>query len=124
MFNIFTQEIKNTRFILTVLAVSLLALFGVAIIIIIVTMPEVKISEGLLGLLTTILGAVIAIVSVAYNSHFKAQEEAATARVAQDTKKEACEDDIAKVHDTTRDATAAANPKIEDFGDKATKASI
>jgi hypothetical protein len=118
MFNIFTQEIKNTRFILTVLAVSLLALFGVAIIIIIVTMPEVKISEGLLGLLTTILGAVIAIVSVAYNSHFKAQEEAATARVAQDTRKEAC------VDDTTRDATAAANPKIEDVGDKATKASI
>jgi hypothetical protein len=79
--DIFTEEIVNTRFILTVLAVSLFALFGVAILIIIVMMPGVKISEGLMGLLTTLLGAVIAIVSVAYNSHFKAQEDAATARV-------------------------------------------
>jgi peptidoglycan/LPS O-acetylase OafA/YrhL len=113
MFNIFTQEIKNTRFILTVLAVSLLALFGIAIITIIVTMPDVKISEGLLGLLTTILGAVIAIVSVAYNSHFKAQEEAATARVAQETRQEACADVIARVDNIAGDATSAANPKIE-----------
>jgi len=113
MFNIFTEEIKNTRFILTVLAVSLLALFGFAIIFIIVAMPEVKISEGLLGLLTTILGAVIAIVSVAYNSHFKAQEEAATARVNKETRQEGCEDGIAKVDDTAGDATSAANPKIE-----------
>lgn len=113
MFNIFTEEIKNTRFILTVLAVSLLALFGIAIIFIIVRMPDVKISEGLLGLLTTILGAVIAIVSVAYNSHFKAQEEAATARVAQVTRQEACADDIAEVDNIAGDATAAANPKNE-----------
>ena len=66
---------------MTVLAVSLLALFGAAIVVIIVTMPKADISEGLMGLLTTILGAVIAIVSVAYNSHFKAQEQAATARI-------------------------------------------
>ena len=108
MFNIFKEEIKNTRFILTVLAVSLLALFGVAIIVIIVTMPDVNISEGLMGLLTTILGAVIAIVSVAYNSHFKAQEEAATARVAKEAREEVCADTIA------RDATADANPKTEE----------
>ena len=113
MFNIFTEEIKNTRFILTVLAVSLLALFGIAIIFIIVRMPDVKISEGLLGLLTTILGAVIAIVSVAYNSHFKAQEEAATARVAQETRQEACANDIAEVDNAAGEATAAANPKNE-----------
>jgi glucan phosphoethanolaminetransferase (alkaline phosphatase superfamily) len=113
MFNIFTEEIKNTRFILTVLAVSLLALFGIAIIFIIVWMPAIKISEGLLGLLTTILGAVIAIVSVAYNSHFKAQEEAATARVAQEIRTEACDGEIAG------NVAAAANPKTEDGGNKA-----
>lgn len=113
MFNIFTEEIKNTRFILTVLAVSLLALFGIAIIFIIVRMPEVKISEGLLGLLTTILGAVIAIVSVAYNSHFKAQEEAATARVAQATRQEDCGGDIAEVDNTVGGATATVNLKNE-----------
>jgi uncharacterized membrane protein len=116
MFNIFREEIKNTRFILTVLAVGLLALFGVAIIVVIVA--KVDISEGLMGLLTTILGAVIAIVSVAYNSHFKAQEEAATARVAKEAREEVCSDTIA------RDATADANPKTEDGGNKATTASL
>jgi disulfide bond formation protein DsbB len=118
MVNIFKDEIKNTRFILTVMAVSLLALFGVAIIVIIVARPNIKISEGLLGLLTTILGAVIAIVSVAYNSHFKAQEQAATARVAKEAREEVCADTIA------RDATADANPKTEDGGNKATTASL
>ena len=118
MFNIFKDEIKNTRFMLTVLAVGLLALFGGAIIIIIVMMPDVKISDGLLGLLTTLLGAVIAIVSIAYNSHFKAQEEAATARVAKEAREEVCADTIA------RDATADANPKTEDGGNKATTASL
>jgi len=74
-------------------------------------MPEVKISEGLLGLLTTILGAVIAIVSVAYNSHFKAQEEAATARVAQAIRQEDCASDIVEADYTADDEASAANPK-------------
>jgi hypothetical protein len=85
VFNIFEKDIENTRFILTVLAVGLLALFGAAIIAIMIIKPDVKVSPGLLGLLTTLLGAVIAIVSVAYNSHFKAQEDAAAAREAIET---------------------------------------
>lgn len=115
MFNIFTEEIKNTRFILTVMAVSLLALFGVAIIAIIVYRPDIKISEGLLGLLTTILGAVIAIVSVAYNSHFKAQERAAIVREAhQESREESCEDSEVNLGNTDRDGAATVNPKTED----------
>lgn len=83
MMNIFTEEIKNTRFILTVMALGLLAFFGLAIIYLIETNNKANpIPEGLMGLLTTLLGAVIAIVSVAYNSHFKAQEDAATVRAA------------------------------------------
>jgi disulfide bond formation protein DsbB len=124
MVNIFKDEIKNTRFILTVMAVSLLALFGVAIIVIIVARPNIKISEGLLGLLTTILGAVIAIVSVAYNSHFKAQEQAATARIDKEVREEVCVDTIARRDTIARDATADANPKTEDGGNKATTASL
>jgi glucan phosphoethanolaminetransferase (alkaline phosphatase superfamily) len=88
VFDIFKKDIENTRFILTVLAVSLLALFGVAIIAIMIIIdkkPDVTVSPGLLGLLTTLLGAVIAIVSVAYTSHFKAQEDATTAREAVET---------------------------------------
>jgi hypothetical protein len=114
MFNIFTEEIKNTRFILTVMAVSLLALFGVAIIAIIVYRPDIKISEGLLGLLTTILGAVIAIVSVAYNSHFKAQERAAIVREAQVFREEGCEDSEVNLGSTDRDRAATVNPNAED----------
>lgn len=83
MMNIFTEEIKNTRFILTVMALGLLAFFGLAIIYLIETNNKTNpIPEGLMGLLTTLLGAVIAIVSVAYNSHFKAQADAATVRAA------------------------------------------
>lgn len=114
MFNIFTEEIKNTRFILTVMAVSLLALFGVAIIAIIVYRPDVKISEGLLGLLTTILGAVIAIVSVAYNSHFKAQEQAATAREAQLASDEICDSRSVILGDTKVNRTVTVSPNAED----------
>ncbi|MDD4651920.1 MAG: hypothetical protein PHQ34_06785 [Methanothrix sp.] len=114
MFNIFTEEIKNTRFILTVMAVSLLALFGIAIIAIIVYRPDIKISEGLLGLLTTILGAVIAIVSVAYNSHFKAQERAAIVREAQVSREDSCGDIEVTLGNTEVDRAATVNPKTED----------
>jgi glucan phosphoethanolaminetransferase (alkaline phosphatase superfamily) len=76
MFNIFNEKIRNTRFILTVLAVSLLAFFGAAIVILIFLINSTKIPEGLMGLLTTLMGAIIAIVSVAYNSQFKASEDA------------------------------------------------
>jgi hypothetical protein len=101
-----------------------LALFGAAIVVIIVTMPKANISEGLMGLLTTILGAVIAIVSVAYNSHFKAQEQAATARVAKEAREEVCVDTIARMDNIARGATADANPKTEEGGNKATMASL
>ena len=50
---------------------------------------------------------------MAYNSHFKAQEEAATARVAQVTRQEACAADITEVDNTAGDAAVAANPKNE-----------
>lgn len=83
VFNIFTNEIKNTRFILTVLAVILLALFGGAIIYLIFETPNRStIPEGLMALLTTLVGAIIAVVSVAYNSYFKGREEDAVARAS------------------------------------------
>ena len=101
-----------------------MALFGVAIVVIIVTMPKVDISEGLMGLLTTILGAVIAIVSVAYNSHFKAQEQAATARIDKEVREGVCVDTIARMDNIARGTTADANPKAEDGENKATRASL
>ncbi|GEM_PF-2073053 len=83
MWDIFKEDLKNTRFILTVLALGLLAFFGLAIILLIVAYPDrPAVPEGLMGLLTTLVGAIIAIVSVAYNSHFKAREDDAAVRVA------------------------------------------
>jgi hypothetical protein len=64
MWNIFKEDFKNTRFILTVLALGLLGFFGIAIIYLI-EFHTGDIQEGLMGLLTTLLGAIIAIVSVA-----------------------------------------------------------
>ena len=80
MWDIFAKDVKNTRFVLTVLALLLLGVFGLSVIYLIKYPPKNEISEGLMGLLTTLLGAIIAIVSVAYNSHFKAREEEAASR--------------------------------------------
>jgi tetratricopeptide (TPR) repeat protein len=104
MNEIFSGEIKNTRFILTIVAVGLFALFGIVIILLIGVMlfvaPEkTTIPEGLMGLLTTLMGAIIAIVSVAYNSHFKAREDDAAAKT-----------DAARV--------AAARAPVEDYCNK------
>jgi hypothetical protein len=85
MWGIFTEDLKNTRFILTVLALGLLGFFGIAILYLIQTTKgstKTEIPEGLMALLTTLVGAIIAIVSVAYNSHFKAREEDAAVRAA------------------------------------------
>jgi hypothetical protein len=70
---------------LTVLALGLLGFFGIAILYLIQTTKgstKTEIPEGLMALLTTLVGAIIAIVSVAYNSHFKAREEDAAVRAA------------------------------------------
>jgi tetratricopeptide (TPR) repeat protein len=75
MASIFYDEIKNTRFLLTLLSVLLLALFGAAIELLIFWVPQEKIPDGLMGLLTTLVGASIAIVSVAFNSYFKGREQ-------------------------------------------------
>ena len=75
MASIFYDEIKNTRFLLTLLSVLLLALFGAAIELLIFWVPQENIPDGLMGLLTTLVGASIAIVSVAFNSYFKGREQ-------------------------------------------------
>jgi hypothetical protein len=111
MVNIFTDELKNTRFILTVLALGLLAFFGLAIFILILKPPE-KIDEALMALLTTLLGAVIAIVSVAYNSHFKAREEDAAVRV-EAAKVEAAKAEPAKVEGAKVEGAKVEGAKVE-----------
>lgn len=73
--DILQEDIKNTRFILTVIAVSALMVMGIAAVILIAMGTSIQ--ESMLALYTTVLGALIGLVTVAYNSYFKDRQEAA-----------------------------------------------
>lgn len=71
--SILNEDIKNTRFILTMLSLGILGLcFAGALGLVLVTsIYNLELNQTLSTLLTTLVGAVIGIVATAYNSYFK-----------------------------------------------------
>ena len=88
MVNIFTDEIKNTRFLLTIFLGILLIYFSIAIFTMAVL--GVTISEFYQGSINLLLGAVVGQFITAIVSHFKNQEVAQAATIAADIKRENC----------------------------------
>ena len=67
--SILTEDIKNTRFLLTLIAVGPLLVVGIGVFVMITL--QVTVSEAMMTIITTIVGALIGLVGVAYNSYFK-----------------------------------------------------
>lgn len=67
--SILTEDIKNTRFLLTLIAVGTLLVVGIGVFVMITL--QVTVSEAMMTIITTIVGALIGLVGVAYNSYFK-----------------------------------------------------
>lgn len=67
--SILTEDIKNTRFLLTLAGLGVLIVGILAILIVIVT--GVTVAESVLVLFGTLLGVAGGIVTTAYNSYFK-----------------------------------------------------
>jgi hypothetical protein len=80
--DILTEEIKNTRFILTLVAV--LGLFAVAAAAFVLLVLHVEVDQSIMLVFTTAQGAIIGLTTVAYNSYFKdRQAQEAQAQVTQ-----------------------------------------
>jgi len=80
--SILHEEIKNTRFILTLVAVGMVGVLtmGVLGLIYLSMTSSVAVDSALLAVFTTIVGAIVGIVATTYNSYFK--DRAAQAAVA------------------------------------------
>ena len=72
--SILTEDIKNTRFLLTLIAVGTLLVVGIGVFVMIAL--QVTVSEAMMTIITTIVGALIGLVGVAYNSYFKDRQTA------------------------------------------------
>ena len=68
MLEILKEDIKNTRFILTLFALFGLGLAGLMFVIL--AAEGVTLSEAVLAVFTTIIGALIGLVNTAYQSYF------------------------------------------------------
>ena len=80
MVNILTEEIKNTRFLLTLLAVFGIGVAGLSVVYLIISGAVVN--DAMLAVFTTIIGALIGLTTTAYSSYFKDRQ---TAEVAAST---------------------------------------
>ena len=74
MINILTEEIKNTRFLLTLLAVFGIGVAGVSVVYLILSGAVVN--DAMLAVFTTIIGALIGLTTTAYSSYFKDRQTA------------------------------------------------
>ena len=77
MLNIFTEEIKNTRFILTLGAMGMLMMAGIGVFIMVYTGMEVR--ESAWGLMTVLVTAIIALLTQAFGTYFRDRKDADTA---------------------------------------------
>lgn len=68
------EEIKNTRFLLTLIAVFGIGMCGLAAVYLILT--GITIDQAMLAVFTTIVGALIGLVNTAYNAYFKDRQTA------------------------------------------------
>jgi hypothetical protein len=74
IFSILHEDIKNTRFLLTLFALSGLGLAGLSFVVLAV--KGISLGETTLAVFTTIIGALIGLVNVAYQSYFKDRQTA------------------------------------------------
>ena len=68
------EEIKNTRFLLTLIAVLGIGMGGLSAVYLI--LKGVTIDQAMLAVFTTIIGALIGLVNTAYNAYFKDRQTA------------------------------------------------
>lgn len=68
------EEIKNTRFLLTLVAVAGLGVCGLSAVYLILS--GISIDQAMLAVFTTIIGALIGLVNTAYNAYFKDRQVA------------------------------------------------
>lgn len=68
------EEIKNTRFLLTLIAVLGIAIAGLSAVYLI--LKGITIDQAMLAVFTTIVGALIGLVNTAYNAYFKDRQTA------------------------------------------------
>jgi len=67
--SIFTEDVKNTRFFLTIIGVG--ALMVALISIIMIGALGITLNSGTQTILASIVGAIVTIVGTSYNSYFK-----------------------------------------------------
>ena len=79
MVNVLVDEIKNTRFILTIIALGMVGLFTIAIFL--MAIFKVEMGDVYQGAITTLLGFLIGLATQAFISHFKNQEEIQVAKI-------------------------------------------
>ena len=77
MVNIFTDEIKNTRFLLTLGAMGMLMMSGIGVFILVYTGMEVR--ESSWGLLTVLVTATITLITQSFGTYFRDRKDADTA---------------------------------------------
>lgn len=73
-FSILHEDIKNTRFLLTLFALAGLGLAGLSFVVLAV--KGITLGETVLAVFTTIIGALIGLVNTAYQSYFKDRQTA------------------------------------------------
>jgi energy-coupling factor transporter transmembrane protein EcfT len=79
MINIFTDEIKNTRFLLTIIALGMIGIFTLAIFVLAIL--KIELADVYQGAITTLLGFFIGLCTQAFVSHFKNQENLQAAQI-------------------------------------------
>ena len=95
MVNILTEEIKNTRLILTGTVLVMVTVFGLAIFGL--AFLGKQLPDFYQGAITTLLGFLISLITLAFTSYFKNQETVTAARIEtqkiEAQKTEVCADD-------------------------------
>jgi len=74
LFSIFHEDIKNTRFLLTLFALAGLGLAGFSFVLL--AIEGISLEDTVLAVFTTIIGALIGLVNTAYQSYFKDRQTA------------------------------------------------